>query len=464
MASSVVPHPSSYRDPAGFLFYREGILYRQVNKVFKTSFEKFTREGLYQHLVDKNLLVSHQLIEKNLTGSPDWHATLVPETIPFISYPYEWCFDMLKDAALLTLEVAREAINYGMILKDASAYNIQLHKGRMIFIDTLSFEKYDETKPWKAYRQFCEHFFAPLALMHYLKQPLQSLSLAYPDGIPLDFASKLLPLKSKLNLHTYLHIHLQASMSSNTARQQKKTSSSFTKKKLLDLLRSLTEKIQSFSLTQSPTVWSSYYQEAGERGDYLSSKKQIVADWLSRLNFKTVLDAGANEGKFSEIAAKRSAYVLSADLDHSSVNALYHKVKKQQIKNICPIIIDFANPSPAIGVNNEERPSFLKRTKVDLVLALALIHHLALAKNVPFDKIASMFSSITHYLLIEFVPSSDEKVLLLSENKKELLLSYSEETFVNNFEKYFSVLEKREILKTGRTLYLMETRQDGLSK
>jgi predicted nicotinamide N-methyase len=457
-ASSVLVHPSSYRDPAGFLFYRDGVLYRQVNKVFKTAFDSFTNEGLYQHLVDNGLLVSHQVIEENLTGSPDWYATLMPESIPFVSYPYEWCFDMLKDAALLTLESTTEAIKYGMILKDASAYNIQLHKGHMIFIDTLSFEPFDETKPWTAYRQFSEHFFAPLALMHYLKKPLQTLFLAYPDGIPLDLASTLLPLKSRLNLHTYLHIHLQASLSRKAAPQQNNTSSSFSKKKMLNLLQSLKEKVQSFSLTQSPTVWSTYYREAGERGNYLSSKKQIVHGWLSRLNFKTVLDAGANEGEFSEIAANNSAYVISADLDHSSVNTLYNKVKRQEIKNICPLIIDFANTSPAIGVNNEERTSFLKRIKVDLILALALVHHLVLGKNVPFEKIASMFSSMTHYLLIEFIPRSDEKVSILSENKKELLLSYSEEIFVNSFQEYFSILERREIENTGRTLYLMENR------
>ena len=209
-------HSSSYRDPSGFLFQHNGILYRQVNQVFREDFDQFISGGLYQRLAEKKLLVPHKIVQENLTGSGEWHLTLQPEFIPFITYPYEWSFDMLKDAALLTLELAEEAMKSDMMLKDASSYNVQWHKGRMIFIDTLSFEKYDASKPWIAYRQFCEHFFAPLCLMHYLKEPLQNLLIAYPDGIPLQLVKKMLPFKSKLNLNVFLHVHLHASISEKT--------------------------------------------------------------------------------------------------------------------------------------------------------------------------------------------------------------------------------------------------------
>jgi hypothetical protein len=244
MSLSFHHHFSSYRDPSGFLFYKNEILYRQVNQVFKKDFEQFIQSGLYQHLVEKKILLSHQTVHENLTGSSNWYLTLQPQFVPFISYPYEWCFDMLKDAALLTLEAAKEALNFGMILKDASAYNVQLLNGKMIFIDTLSFEKYDEQKPWIAYRQFCEHFFAPLALMHYLKEPLQNLFIAYPDGIPLAIAAKMLPFKSKLKLHSYLHLHLQSSMTKTKTTENKKESS-FSKQKMKNLLQSLEDGIRS---------------------------------------------------------------------------------------------------------------------------------------------------------------------------------------------------------------------------
>src|SRR5215211_487772 len=182
---SSIKHPSSYRDPSGFLYYHNNSLYRQVNKSYQEHFEQFISGALYQHLVNQQLLISHQQINVNYLDDTDWYQTIQPELVPFISYPYEWCFDMLKDAALTTLLVAQESMVYNMMLKDASAYNVQWHKGKMIFIDSLSFEKYDDTKPWIAYRQFCEHFLAPLALMHYRKWPLQNLWLAYPDGFPL---------------------------------------------------------------------------------------------------------------------------------------------------------------------------------------------------------------------------------------------------------------------------------------
>lgn len=459
MSSSLSHHPSSYRDPSGFLFYKNGILYRQVNKSFASHFEIFIKNGLHDHLVKKQLLISEKIINENLTSSDDWYLTLQPELIPFISYPYEWCFDMLKDAALLTLEAANAAMNFGMMLRDASAYNVQLHKGKMTFIDTLSFEQYDEQKPWKAYRQFCEHFFAPLAMMHYLNLPLQNLFVAYPEGLPLSFASKMLPFKSKWNLHSYLHLHLQSGIikGKNAKDEGNKP---FSKQKMKNLLRSLEDGIRSFSFSESSTVWSDYYEEAEQRGDYLTVKKQMVSDWLNKLNAKTIFDAGANEGEFSELAASSATTVISSDLDHSSITKLYRKVRQKTISNISPVVIDLANPSPAIGVNNKERSSFFERTNVDLALALALIHHLALGRNIPFEKIAQMFATTCNYLIIEFVPGGDEMVKLMTIHKTELLQLYTEENFVKAFQQVFRILDKSEISTSGRTLYLMQKHDD----
>ena len=455
MLPSFIHHPSSYRDPAGFVFYKDATLFRQVNQAFKKEFDHFTASGLYQHLVEKKILIPHQTIPENLTSSADWYTTLQPETIPFISYPYEWCFDMLKDAALLTLEAAKEAIAYQMMLRDASAYNIQLHNGKPIFIDTLSFEHYDDKKPWIAYRQFCEHFFAPLALMHYLKQPLQNLFIAYPDGIPLTIAASMLPFQSKLSFHGYLHLHLQNSISKKI-KAGAGQSKVFSKQKMKNLLQSLEDGIKSFSFQKNETAWSNYYEEANQRADYITSKKSIINKWLDKLSFKLVLDAGANEGEFSELAAKKSAYVISMDADHTSINKLYNKFRHGTIPNIYPMVIDLANPSPAIGVNNQERTSFLNRIKVDLVLALALIHHLVLGRNIPFNKVAEMFYPLTRYLIIEFVPADDKKVEIMTSHKKNLLVNYSEENFTGIFQNYFSLLDKQIIAGTGRTLFLME--------
>jgi 2-polyprenyl-3-methyl-5-hydroxy-6-metoxy-1,4-benzoquinol methylase len=455
--ASFEPHPSSYRDPSGFLFMQDGVLYRQVNKSFREAFEQFQRSGLSQHLVSKEALLPYEIINQNLTGSGDWFLTLKPELIPFISYPYEWCFDMLKDAALTTISLAQEAINYNMLLKDASAYNLQWHKGRMQFIDTLSFEPYNEKQPWIAYRQFCEHFLAPLALMHYLKEPLQPLQLSYPDGIPLQVAKKFLPAKSRWNLHVYLHLHLQAKLAAKaTAKEEKKVA--FSKVKMLQLLKSLQQAIGSFSLDQSSGVWSAYYDEACQREDYVQQKKEIIDEWISSLNIQSAIDVGANEGEFSLLLAKKGVQVISADFDHYSINRLYKKIKQDGIHNLHPLVLDLSNPSPAVGVNNEERTSFLQRSDCDLVLALALIHHLAIGKNIDFTKIAKLFRSLGKMLIIEFVPKEDEKIALMLQHKPDVYNWYTNENFLSAFSAHYQLIAKEKVGNSGRTVYLMQPR------
>ena len=199
-------HPASFKDPSGFVFQANDINYRQVNKMYAENYELLFSSGLYKNLTEKKLLIPHKEVSENITQSPDWYKTLLPQQINFISYAYEWSFDQLKDAALLTLKVLKIAVEHGMILKDATPFNIQFNEGRAVFIDTLSFEKYDTTKPWIAYRQFCECFLFPLYLEHYLKSDVQKILSTYLDGIPVDITAKLLPMKSSLNMGVWLHV------------------------------------------------------------------------------------------------------------------------------------------------------------------------------------------------------------------------------------------------------------------
>jgi hypothetical protein len=449
-------HPSSYRDPAGSLYYHQDVLYRQVNKVYQEDFDLLASSGLYQHLTGENLLIPHEEVAENFTGETGWYKTIRPEFIPFISYPSEWSFDMLKDAALLTLSIAEKAMASGMMLKDASAYNLQYHKGRMIFIDSLSFERYDATKAWIAYRQFCEHFLAPLAMMHYLKTPLHDLWKAYPDGFPLSLASSSLPFKSRWNLHVYLHIHLHHKMSLKQGKQDNKDQS-FSTQKLKNLFRSLRDAITSFKLENPSGVWSDYYHEAATRNDYVDRKKDIISNWLDKIDVRIAIDAGANEGFYSKLLADKNAFTIAADLDHYSVNNLYHDCRKNKIELLHPLIINLAAPTPAIGFNNEERSSFLSRVHTDLVLALALVHHLSIGHNIPLESTAEMFSRMGSQLIIEFVPKEDEKVRLMLMHKKDVYPLYTMENFEKAFEKFFTITEKARIPGSGRTLYLMNT-------
>ena len=456
MLQSYHQHPSSYRDPSGFIFEKETVLYRQVNKIFKENFDFFISSGCYDNLVKKGLLIPHEIINENLTGNDDYYKTVRPEAVPFISYSYEWSFDMLKDAALLTLQLVKEAVSYGLILKDATPYNIQWHKGKLIFIDSLSFERYNEQEPWVAYRQFCECFLSPLLLMYYSKQSLQQLQLAYPEGIPLAITKSLLPRRSRFSLYTYLHIHLHANVSAKNKPNNSKIAA-FSKQKLLNLISSLESLISTLKLTGQKTTWSEYYNEASQRDNYLEQKKQLIAQWAASLSpIKTAIDVGANDGVFSKLLSELNIYTLAADFDPVCINNLYTEIKETKKQNLQPVVIDLSNPSPAIGINNTERQSFISRAKVDLVLALAVIHHLAIGKNIPLDKIASLFYQSGNYLLIEFVPKEDEKVQLMLTNKKDIYNNYTIEKFEMVFEKYFSIQNKQPVGNSGRTLYLMK--------
>lgn len=461
MSPNYQHHPSSYRDPSGFIFEKEGVLYRQVNKSFQENFDFFTSSGCYETLVKKGLLIPHQLIDQNLTGTEDYYKTIQPETIPFISYPYEWSFDMLKDAALLTLQLLKESISFGMILKDATPYNIQWHKGKLIFIDSLSFEKYDEQKPWIAYRQFCESFLSPLLLMHYSHQPLQQIQLAYPDGIPLVITKSLLPGRSRFSLHTWLHIHLHAKVAGKNSSNSNTQQSNFSKQKLFNLISSLETLISKLKLQTSQSTWSEYYEEAAKRDDYLDQKKQLIQNWISNFpDVKTAADLGANDGVFSKIIAEKNILTIATDFDPLCINHLYNDINKSEQPNILPLIIDLANPSPAIGVNNTERLSFISRTKVDLAIALAVIHHLAIGKNIPLEKIASFFSGLSNYLIVEFVPKEDEKIQFMLQSKKDIYFHYTEDHFRQSFSAYYTIREKKPIADSGRVLYFMTKNAD----
>jgi hypothetical protein len=456
MQQTIQPLASSFRDPSGFVFEKEGTIYRQVNKIFKEHFDHFINSGCYDHLIKNGWLVAHEEVPQNLTGTENWYKTLKPQKIAFISYSYEWCFDMLKDAALLTLQLVRESIPFGMILKDATPFNVQWLSGKPIFIDTLSFEKYDTSKPWIAYRQFCENFLSPLLLMYHSRQPLQNLLLVYPDGIPLPVTKSLLPWKSKFSFYTYLHIHLHERISSKSAGKESPGSYSFSEKKLLRLIESLQSLVQSLKWKGKQTNWENYYEEAGQRGAYLTQKKKIVTGWLKEIPAKTTLDLGANTGEFSFLAAKENAFTLATDYDHSAINKLYQAIKEENEKNILPLAIDIANPSPSIGFSNIERMSYIERTRVDVSLALALIHHLAIGKNISFEKIVELFKEITSYLIIEFIPKQDEKVQFMLRQKADIYSEYTEDNFTKAFEKYFTIIKKEPVENSGRVIFLMK--------
>jgi len=450
--SGYTRHPASYKDPSGFVFQVNGKIYRQVNKVYAENYDHFIGSGLYEVLTGKHYLLSHTEIKDNITSGEEWYITLLPEQLSFTSYPYEWCFEQMKDAALLTLEIVKIAVGKGMILKDATPFNIQFNKGKPVFIDTLSFEKYDASLPWIAYRQFCETFLFPLWLAHYHKTGFQHLLGVYPGGIPVEIAAKLLPGKSGLNPGVWLHVRLQNKL--NKSKVSNKTTHSFTKNKLLNLVSHLESIIQKLD-NSNKTNWSNYYTENINSPEYLHEKEKIILDLLSKARGNKALDLGANDGQFSLLAAEKGYDVVATDNDEQCINNFYKKIKKLNIAAILPLCIDITNPSPASGFDNRERAAFSERIQPDIVMALALIHHLVIGKNIPLSMVAEYLSRLAPQLIIEFVPKEDEKTQLLLQNKKDIYTEYSKEGFESCFGLYFNFNTAKQVGDTGRFIYMM---------
>jgi hypothetical protein len=292
--------------------------------------------------------------------------------------------------------------------------------------------------------------------MHYRKHSLNQLLLAYPEGIPLPITSSLLPVRTKLSLHIYLHVHLHANMAGKKE-NKKQSATKFSRKKLNDLITSLELLIKKLKAPLQRTAWSEYYDEASGRKDYLEHKRKLIRQWLVGLDeVKTAADLGANNGEFSQLLSSRNIKTIAADFDPYCINSLYNAIKKNPDKNIQPIVIDLANPTPAIGFSNKERASFMERLNVDLVLALALIHHLAIGKNIPLEMVAEFFSQLGKWMIIEFIPKMDEKIQLMLSGKKDIYPKYDKANFEKAFSKYYRIKNTETIAGSDRTLYLME--------
>lgn len=459
---------SSFRDTSGYIFIDDNIVYRCVNKSYKEHYDYLMSSGLYSTLVINNYLVSHCEIDytnKFKLNQNDVYKVIQPYQIPFISYPYEWSFTQLKEAAILTLKIQLEALNFNMILKDATAFNIQFNNGKPVFIDTLSFEKYNEGSVWQAYSQFCRHFLAPLALIAYCDYRMYNLSINFLDGIPLDYASALLPFKTKFKLGLFMHLHLNSKIHQKAEKEKhaKAKPVYLTKQRLINLIENLLNTVQSitYNTTKGNSSWNGYYSFTNYDSEAFKMKEQLILSLINKCagDKNRIIDLGSNNGHFSRVISNQlpDSIIISSDLDYHAVDDNYKLIENDTNKNIYPLVTDITNPAPDIGWGNLERESFLTRIKnSDILLALALIHHISITNNVPFEKSAALFSECTKYLIIEFVPIDDSQTKKIIDEKLGDYSYYNIENFESAFSKYFSIIEKADIINTKRTLYLME--------
>jgi precorrin-6B methylase 2 len=356
-----------------------------------------------------------------------------------------------------------------MILKDATPFNFFFKEGRAILLDTSSFEFFKEGAPWIAYKQFCSEFLSPIALMHYNGQIWSGMVKANLKGLPLNFISKQLPLKSWFNLTCLLHIHMHAKYANTEASIQEentrksKVQEGFTKEKLLSLLDMILSTVKKWNQAYNINKqWQGYYKNDIESPIYLNQKEEIIKKWLSDVKPKTVIDLGANTGRFSFLAAKEVEQVIALESDYNCVDAIENAIDNRAVKNIVVGQMDLSETSPNFGALEKEYSSIFQRLSnshliPSLVMGLAIVHHLHITNFLSFAQIAELLEKFnSKYLIVEFVPIQDSKVQLLIKNKQRDFSSYTQENFIAALLEYFKLIEIKKIKGTDRELLLLE--------
>lgn len=451
-------HEASFRDPSGYMFHDGDVLRRVINPIYFPQYKKLKESGFFKTLINKGLLISHEETEVS-----EDKIIITPEKIPFITNPYEWSFEQFKHAALHTLKIQKYALSKGFILKDASAYNVTFHKGRPVFIDTLSFDFYEENTPWRAYKQFITHFFGPLVLAKYHGTEIFKMLQTHIDGIPVKLIASLLPAKSKLSATLYTNIHLLAKMESKHSEDYKAETkvAMLSKKAQSNIIESLFNFIKNLDLKEA-SEWGDYYDKTNYEDTAFVAKKELVSSWVSELKPEKLIDIGGNDGTFARTVLDKVPQVIVTDIDSNAVGYNYQQTQKNKEVNMLPFVCDVLQPAPGVGFNNTERDSFIERLKEyapDVTMALALIHHITLSGNVPFEKSAEFFAKFSKNLIVEFPMREDSWVESLLVRKREFINHfnfYNESNFEEGYLSYFEVERKELITGTKRILYLLK--------
>ncbi len=457
----------SYRDPEGFVFFQGDLVFRALTKDGLASYHDFRQSPLSQWLEEEDWITRTWETDSASAGAiaakfPEITGVIEQDRIPFISYPYEWSFDMLKDAALLTLDLLLHGSRHGFTLKDATAYNIQFPGCRPIFIDILSIAKYVPGNPWLGYAQFCQQFLFPLALTAHRGIHFQPFLRSYFEGIPPDVMKSLLGWWGWRKPGMLKHVFLQSFFQTGFQADNPELKSSFQSLKFsLDHVNTLVGAVKKvvahLHQSSSQRHWVEYSENRSYTAPEIEAKQQFVDKHLEAIRPHSVWDLGCNTGEFSFIARKYSDLVIAADADPESVNHLYRHCRQNDISGILPLVLDVTNPSPGLGWNNLARQGFLDRGKPTIVLMLALLHHLCFTHNVPFAYVFDLLLAVeAKYVVIEFVPKSDPMVKKLLANREDVYPWYNLPAFETEAFKHFSPVDQLELPTGKRVLYCLK--------
>ena len=469
---ATIPHeqgefePGSYRDRNGAVFYADGAVYRGISAAALANFERLRATPFFPEFVARGKIVATERESSTsaLAGEEGWAALLRHERIPFVSYPYEWPFGMLKDAALLHLELMLSALKEGMILKDSSAYNIQWNGAEPVFIDIPSFEVLSPGAPWIGYRQFCELFLYPLMLQAYKGVDFRPWLRGNIDGIPAEAMRALLSARDLIRPGVLLHVFAQAALqrrySAGGNVRASLARAGFDKRLIVNNVEKLRKIVTGLRPGGGKTVWADYAQSHSYDAEEFGAKRDFVARAVATRRWQLAWDIGSNTGTFSRIAAEHAHSVVAMDGDWMAVEQLYQAQQgRPDARKILPLVVNVADPSPSQGWKGLERKSLPDRGKPDLTLCLALIHHIVIGANIPMREFVEWLASLGTSLVIEFVGRDDEMVQTLLANKDDQYSDYTPENFQALLGAHFDIRDKSALKGGKRIIYFATARR-----
>ena len=467
MSNDIEPETGSFRDRNNRVYYVDGAVVRGVSRGALDHWEKIIEEPFFQELLKQGAVVPTSLLED--TSKPavavieeGWSGVLKHSRIPFVSYPYEWAFGMLKDAALLHLDILEQAYDAGWALKDASAYNVQWQGARPTFIDIPSFEPWVEGEPWIGYRQFCMMFLIPLMLKAYRDIDYVPFLRSGLEGIDPVEAIKFFPARSLLKRGVFTHIFLHAKMQKAFSDDEPSNKDGALKRirhskaMILGTIQGLRRTVARLGLQNAPTTWGAYDEKHSYDDASYQQKKDFIQKYVGSKHWPQVWDIGCNTGTFSRLCSPHTDTVLAIDGDSLAIEKLYQRQKLEAESNILPLIMNLANISPAQGWQGRERASLEQRGTPDFLLCLALIHHMVISANIPIRDFITWIRGLSSAVVLEFVGPEDEMTQHLLRNKANQYAEYTRDNFESIVKEMFVIGESIPLKGGSRTLYYLE--------
>ncbi|OGQ38072.1 MAG: hypothetical protein A2W61_01530, partial [Deltaproteobacteria bacterium RIFCSPLOWO2_01_44_7] len=408
----------SFKDREGRVFTSGGRIFRTLSQSAFDRMEVLEKDSRLQRLIDSRALIpSHLTTAKEVGFDPKLYGEVIMEheKVPVVTYPYEWSFDMLRDAALLTLNLLESCLEMGLILKDATPFNILLHKNKMVFIDTLSIDYYTEGRPWEGYSQFCREFLFPLMLTAYKGVEFQSWLRGELKGLKASDLSHLFSWFDNFRKGVFTHVHLQAWLERSFARKDVAIRNSFnqqnySKGQLLRIVKNLRRIIKTMRYKPSNSEWIRYDRENPYDASEEEKKRNFVQKAFAESTLHTIVDLGSNIGQYSAETNSSIKTIIAIDKDPACINHFYHRCKEWNTKAFYPVVVDLLSPTPAMGWGLQERQSLFERLKGDGFLALALVHHICIGGNVPLLEFVKLLKSFGNYGVVEWVGKEDKMV------------------------------------------------------